>query len=142
MPVAVALQPVRILYVEDNDDLRATIGELLRQPDRDIALCASAERALEADRERRFDIVVTDVSLPGMSGADLARELLRADPTRWIVLCSGYDLGDPLHFGPNVRSLMKPFEIEDLERLMDALCASMRAPALITGSGRSSARSR
>ena len=133
MPAAVELQPVTILYVEDNDDLRATIGELLQQPDRDVALCASAKRALEADREHRFDIVVTDVSLPGMSGADLARELLSADPARCIVLCSGYDLGDPLRFGPNVRALMKPFEVEDLEALMDALCASLRAPAPLTG---------
>ena len=128
-----SLQPVTILYVEDNDDLRATIGELLQQPDRELALYARAEDALAADRERRFDIVVTDVSLPGMSGADLARDLLSADPARCIVLCSGYDLGDPLRFGPNVRALMKPFEVEDLEALMDALCASLRAPAPLTG---------
>ena len=127
------LAPVTILYVEDNDDLRATIGELLQQPDRSVALCASAEEALDADHAHRFDIVVTDVSLPGMSGADLARDLLSADPARCIVLCSGYDLGDPLRFGPNVRALMKPFEVEDLEALMDALCASLRAPAPLTG---------
>ena len=128
-----SLQPVTILYVEDNDDLRATIGELLQQPDRELALYARAEDALAADRKHRFDIVVTDVSLPGMSGADLARDLLSADPARCIVLCSGYDLGDPLRFGPNVRALMKPFEVEDLEALMDALCASLRAPAPLTG---------
>ena len=124
------MQPVSILYVEDNDDLRATIGELLRRPDREVALCASAEQALAADLEHRFDIVVTDVSLPGMSGADLARELIRAEPARWIVLCSGYDLGEhALSFGPYVRSLTKPFEIEELEALMDELCALLRAAA-------------
>lgn len=122
---------VTILYVEDNDDLRATIGELLQQPDRDVTLRGSAEDALAADRERRFDIVVTDISLPGMSGVELARELLRADARRRIVLCSGYELnGHALGFGPHVRSLTKPFEIEDLEALMDELCLSVRDTAL------------
>jgi len=118
---------VTILYVEDNDDLRATIGELLHQPDRDIVLCASAEQALDADREHGFDIVVTDVSLPGMSGIELARELLGADPKRRIVLCSGYELGEHvLRLGPNMRAITKPFEIEDLETLMCELSAAVR----------------
>jgi len=118
---------VTILYVEDNDDLRVTIGELLQLPDRDIVLCASAEQALAADREHGFDIVVTDVSLPGKSGIELARELLDADSKRWIVLCSGYELGEQvLRLGPNMRAITKPFEIEDLEALMRELCAAVR----------------
>ena len=123
-----AIMPhVKILYVEDNDDLRVTIGELLQFPDCDIVLCASAEQALAADREHGFDIVVTDVSLPGMSGIELARELLGADSKRWIVLCSGYELGEHvLRLGPNMRAITKPFEIEDLEALMRELCAAVR----------------
>jgi CheY-like chemotaxis protein len=125
------MMPVTILYVEDNDDLRATIGELLQQPDRNVTLRGSAEDALAVDRERRFDIVVTDISLPGMSGVELARELLRTDSKRRIVLCSGYELdGHALGFGPHVRSLTKPFEIEDLEALMDELCLSVRDTVL------------
>ena len=138
------LAPVTILYVEDNDDLRATIGELLQQPDRSVALCASAEEALDADHAHRFDVVVTDVSLPGMSGVDLARELLEADAKRWIVLCSGYDLGEHvLGLGPCMRAITKPFEIEDLEALMGEVCAAVRGAAFatLTGSSHSSARS-
>ncbi len=66
-----------------------------------------------------FDLVVTDVSLPGQSGTDLAQSLLQQAPQRWIVLCSGYDLGHyPSQWGPNVRTLLKPFEIEELEDLL------------------------
>jgi two-component system cell cycle response regulator CpdR len=125
-----SMQTVTILYVEDNDDLRATIGELLRQPDRHVRLCASAEEALVADREGRFDIVVTDISLPGISGAELAQQLVTADPARWVVLCSGYDLAEHVRrFGPNVRAIMKPFEIDDLDALIDELCAAVRSSA-------------
>ena len=45
------------------------------------------------DAGHPFDVLVTDVSLPGMSGTDLARRLLADDPLRWVVLCSGYELG-------------------------------------------------
>ena len=54
--------------------------------------CASAEEALVLDAGHPFDVLVTDVSLPGMSGTDLARRLLADDPLRWVVLCSGYEL--------------------------------------------------
>lgn len=122
-----SLQPVTILYVEDNDDLRATIGELLQQPDRELALYARAEDALAADRERRFDIVVTDVSLPGMSGIDLARAVLRRSPEAWVVFSSGYPMGNRLaDFGPHVRALLKPFDFADIRRLVDEIRADLQ----------------
>ena len=124
-----SVPPVTILYVEDNDDLRVTIGELLQRPDRNLALCASAEDALGADRKRRFDIVVTDVSLPGMSGVDLARQLLGTDSMRRIVLCSGYELGEHiLRLGPNIRTLTKPFTRRSRVRLRKV--SNMRATSL------------
>src|SRR2546429_316819 len=84
---------MRILYVEDNADLRETIGLLMESESRFVTSCATAEQALELDAAQPFDVVVSDVSLPGLSGTDLARQLLEADAQRWIILCSGYDLG-------------------------------------------------
>lgn len=113
---------MRILYVEDNADLRETIGMLMEGEGRSVTSCATAEQALELDAALPFDVVVSDVSLPGLSGTDLARQLLAEDAQRWIVLCSGYDLGPyPATWGPQVRTLLKPFEIEDLEKLLDSI---------------------
>lgn len=117
---------MRILYVEDNADLRETIGMLMEGEGRSITSCATAERALELDAGAAFDVLVADVSLPGLSGTDLARQLLAADPQRWIVLCSGYDLGPyPATWGPRVRTLLKPFELEDLEALLLSIQQSL-----------------
>lgn len=117
---------MRILYVEDNPELRETIGMLMEGEGRTITSCATAEEALELERDGSFDLLVTDVSLPGLSGTDLARQVLAADPRRWVVLCSGYDLGShPSAWGPNVRTLMKPFELEDLEALLLQVQASL-----------------
>lgn len=121
---------MRILYVEDNADLRETIGLLMESESRFVTSCATAEQALELDAVQPFDVVVSDVSLPGLSGTDLARQLLEADTQRWIILCSGYDLGPyPTAWGPHVRTLLKPFEIEDLETLLDSIQEALGNPA-------------
>ena len=87
-----------------------------------VTACATAEEALVLDGQQTFDLLVLDVSLPGMSGTDLARKLLAQDPLRWVVLCSGYDLGSyPGAWGPNVRTLLKPFELEELEQLLSSI---------------------
>jgi len=114
-----------ILYVEDNDDIRETIGMLLEGDDREVVLCASSEAALAALAQRDFDILITDVSLPGLSGTELARRVLAKSPAKWVVLCSGYEFGHGLAtLGPNVRSLPKPFEAEELERLLAEIFAA------------------
>lgn len=110
---------MRILYVEDNLELRETIGMLMEGDGRSVVLCETAEDALQLDQSDPFDVVVTDVSLPGMSGTDFAKQLLAKDPQRWIVLCSGYELGAHAEaWGPQVRTLLKPFEIDDLDNLL------------------------
>lgn len=121
------INDMRILYVEDNADLRETIGMLMEADGRSITSCATAEQALELEAAgSAFDVLVADVSLPGMSGTDLARQLLADDPQRWIVLCTGYDLGPyPATWGPHVRTLLKPFEIEELELLLETVQKSL-----------------
>ncbi|WCM90783.1 response regulator transcription factor [Acidovorax sp. NCPPB 3576] len=118
---------MRILYVEDNAELRETIGMLLEGEDREVSLCATAEEALKLDAQSPYDLVVTDVSLPGMSGTDLCRQLVSENPQRWIVLCSGYQFSHGLKtLGPNVRALLKPFELEELEDLMESIRDQLR----------------
>ena len=113
---------MRILYVEDNRELRETIGMLMEAEGRTVTSCATAEEALKLDAQQGFDLPVSDVSLPGMSGTELARQLLAEDPGRRVVLCSGYPLGGyPDAWGPNVRTLLKPFELEELEQLLGSI---------------------
>ncbi len=122
------MPPLRILYVEDNEYLRENIGLLLEGDDREVTLCATGEEALDACASHDFDLVVTDVSLPGISGIDLTRSLLQSAPHRWVVLCTGYPLGQRAsELGVNVRSLSKPFELEELDALVAEVVAQRGA---------------
>jgi two-component system cell cycle response regulator CpdR len=117
------LSPQHILYVEDNSIVREVTAELLAQEQRDIVAVATAEEALREFREHSFNIVITDVSLPQMSGLDLARKILDIDPKVPIIVASGYYLDLSLQkWGPTVRAIVKPFEATDI----DALIAELR----------------
>ena len=120
---------MRILYVEDNQELRETIAMLMEGDGRSITTCETGEAALQLDTLQPFDVLVTDVSLPGISGAELARNVLAQDPERWVVLCSGYEFGSATDsLGKHVRSLVKPFELEDLDALLNEIDAALKAP--------------
>lgn len=109
---------LRTLFVEDNAELREHIAMLFEEEGMTVVSCASAEEALSLYAPDRFDVVVTDVSLPKMSGVDLARAILRASPQAWVVFSSGYSMGTDLSsFGPHVRALRKPFEMDELHAL-------------------------
>lgn len=115
---------MKILYVEDNALVREVTAELLAQEQRQIVACADAEEALKEFRENPFDIVITDVSLPVMSGIDLARSILTIKPDLPIIIASGYSLDFALeNWGANVRAIIKPFEGSQIEALISDLVA-------------------
>ena len=122
------MNSLSILYVEDNEGLRDTISEILEGETHQVVAFPDGEQALTAWSERKFDVLMTDISLPGMSGTDLARRILATAPRQWVVLCSGYEYHEGLTvLGPNVRSLPKVFELDHLDALMSEIAASLRS---------------
>jgi CheY-like chemotaxis protein len=117
--------PLRILYVEDNHLVREMTSELLAQDQRRIVALANAEDALREFKRQPFDLVITDVSLPAMSGLDLVRQILELNPAAPIIIASGYFLDLTLQpWGSNVRAIIKPFEGADIDALITEVCAA------------------
>jgi two-component system CheB/CheR fusion protein len=69
-----------LLLVEDNEDVAETLAELLRVEGHRVERVGNAELGLQVLRERRPDVVLSDIGLPGMDGLALARSV-RDDPT-------------------------------------------------------------
>ena len=126
--------PLRILYVEDNDLVRAITHELLAQPSRTVVAVASAEEALKVFEAEVFDVVVTDVSLPAMSGLELARRLLQRAPAVPVIIATGYGLtSESTALGERIRIITKPFEQEQIDQLLEELCPPSRTEAVQSG---------
>ena len=117
LAAAPARVPARVLLVEDDSPSREAMGELLAAFGLQCTAVASAEEALELAPAHRYDILLSDVTLPGLSGDALARALRHAQPDLRILLMSGY--GEQANIGeaiPGVRLLPKPFDIAALRR--------------------------
>ena len=113
---------LQVLYVEDNADVRELIVMLLEEEGLAVVACATAEAAEIEFAQRLFDVLITDVSLPSMPGTELATRLQQRNVNLWVVFCSGYAMDQGLaSFGPRARSLLKPFESEELHRLMNEI---------------------
>jgi CheY-like chemotaxis protein len=117
--------PFRVLYIEDSPMVREVTCELLARDSREIVAVGSGEEALAAFEGNRFDIVITDIGLPAMSGLDLARKIKHLAPSMPVILASGYplDLGD-MHLGPKIRAIRKPFDSQQLDAVIHELCGS------------------
>jgi two-component system cell cycle response regulator CpdR len=87
------MKTLRIMYVEDNTELRDAPAGILAGPGREVAALATAEEALVAWESNAPDLLVTDMGLPGLSGIDLTRIVVARKPAQWVALCSGYEHG-------------------------------------------------
>jgi two-component system, cell cycle sensor histidine kinase and response regulator CckA len=112
---------VRVLLVEDEAGLRKFVKVLLEQAGYSVCEAAEPAAALRAAcREPKFDVVVSDVVMPQMSGPELVRELQRQQPTIKVVLMSGYPEHGSLRNELECAYLQKPFRPEALLHLIAA----------------------
>jgi len=83
----------RILFVDDEEDLAKVWPRMLQQLGYDVLAKTSSVEALEAFRAQpeEFDLVMTDYTMPDMTGEQLAREILKIRADMPIVLCSGFN---------------------------------------------------
>jgi CheY-like chemotaxis protein len=117
-----SFSPLRVLYVEDNALVREITCELLADGQREVVAVTTAEEALSAFHAQPFDLVLTDVSLPAMSGIELVRRIQSIDPTVRIILASGYALdAEQYELGSNVRAIKKPFDSPAFDALIQQL---------------------
>jgi CheY-like chemotaxis protein len=120
-----------VLLVEDNVEVSLITVEYLTELGHQATAVAAAEPALAQLAERRFDAVMTDVSLPGMSGIDLAKELVKQYPNLPVVISSGYgSLEVQQILGQRQGSvflLPKPYDMPTLERTLNAAAEFTRS---------------
>ena len=126
-PAPEGARPLRILVVEDNADARYLVCETLRALGHEVQSAATGEDALPELALQPFDVLFTDVSLPGMSGVDLARQALGRAPALQLLFASGY--GDELtrHLEFPAQSLQKPYDIEQLQAALARVAGRMDA---------------
>ena len=112
---------VRLLVVDDEPMVRATIRMILTLEGYAVETSDNAEDALSLFEKSRFDVVITDYSLPAMSGDRLAKAIRERVPNQPIIMITAY--ADHLREGGKRVAavdylLSKPFELPVLRALV------------------------
>ncbi len=116
----------RILVVEDEAAVRDVLVDVLAGQGHDVVACADGRSALAHVDGPAFDLAMVDLSMPGLSGWEVAKALRAAQPQVPIAMVTGW--GDQIDFGEartrGIDYLMaKPFNIDDMTRLVAGVLA-------------------
>lgn len=118
---------LRVLVVEDDPAALALMLETLQVLGHWAAGVSSAEVAKDRYFDGAFDVLVTDVGLPALSGLDLARSLLARHAGLKVIFVTGY----PAPEVPIDKTvwIQKPFTLEELGAALDAVAAELASRA-------------
>jgi CheY-like chemotaxis protein len=119
-PVSNKADRLRILLVEDHEDTRLSMQILLRKADYLVKSAESGRAALEAARESRFDVLITDLGLPDIDGRELAQRLHESYGMK-VIAVTGYERGGQPLLPPFLNQLTKPIDIEQLRDILAQL---------------------
>ncbi len=106
---------MRILYVDDEESLALLGEEFLGDLGYQVTSAFSGAAALELFQQDagRFDLLVTDESMPGMSGIELAQAIFKFAPTLPVILCSGHllTMKEPGMERTNIKAVLVKTEV-------------------------------
>jgi CheY-like chemotaxis protein len=116
--------PLTVLVVDDNPMMRELAGTALTLFGYDTDLAADGDEAVRRVSRTAYDVVITDLRMPGMNGWDVAKAVRRIRPGVGLVAMSGSLLPSndgELPAGPDgCVCLSKPFELETLRNAVDS----------------------
>lgn len=111
------LPSLRLLIVDDDVSIGSSLKGLLEHIGHQATVCTDGREALQRYRQQDIDVVLTDLSMPGMSGLHLLRELRLVDPEARILVFTGQALEHQVEEAQRagaIAVLRKPFELEEV----------------------------
>ncbi len=113
-----------ILIVDDDSDLAESLADVLEARGYAVELAGSGEEGVERFRRRDFDLVFTDVKLPGMNGVESFFEFRRIKPDAKVVMMTGFSveqlLSQAIENGA-LAVLHKPFAIAEILAVLESI---------------------
>jgi CheY-like chemotaxis protein len=114
---------VRVLIVDDEPNVRRSLGLLLRTAGHEVVECHRGRDAVErcAARPAEIDVAIVDMMMPDMTGREVVAELRAVCPRLPVIVSSGFSAGselDAVLAQPGVSLLPKPYTTDQLERTL------------------------
>ncbi len=114
----------KILVVDDDISIREILFALLEKERYYVELASSAEEALEKIKETAFDLIISDIRMPGMDGFKLLEKIRTMNVDSAVIFITGYgsvsDAVEAIKLGV-VDYIEKPFDIGQLKNLVSQI---------------------
>jgi response regulator RpfG family c-di-GMP phosphodiesterase len=121
---------LKVLLVDDHAPVLRFLALAFKSNGCVVATAASAEEAFELLSQQAFDLVVSDIKMPGLSGLDVLRAVKGRQPGTPVVLITGMPSVDSAVFGLRNQAfdyLTKPFSVEDVHKLLQRVREERRS---------------
>ncbi len=114
-----ANENANVLVVDDEGAIRYSVSKTLQRVGYNVSEAASGEEALDIMKKQHFDVVLTDIRMPGLTGVELLRRIKEVAPDAIVILMTGYaSLGtavEALRLGAH-DYLIKPSSSQDIRQ--------------------------
>jgi two-component system cell cycle response regulator CpdR len=115
----------KILLVDDDGSMRHFLCNALQRAGHDVDICSDGREALHAlhKKENSYDLLLTDVVMPGMDGIELSKRVAPLYPDLKIMFMTGFSavLMDRKDINENSVVLSKPFHLNDLVKRIESI---------------------
>ncbi len=112
---------LRLLLVDDEEDLVAFLAHRLRKRDIDVTMAISGHEAISAATELKFDVAVVDLKMPDIDGIQVIEELRASQPFIEVLMLTGHGSHESAWEAGRLqafRYLMKPLDFEELHKFI------------------------
>ena len=114
----------KILVVDDDDTIRDIVSKMLCHLGFEVSSADSAERGLALFLKNKFDLVITDFSMSGMDGINLANYIKEKSPSTQVVLMTGDEkqvILSKIKGTAVAKALFKPFTLTEMDVTVQGL---------------------
>jgi len=120
---------IRLLIVDDEEDLTTFLAHRLRNRGLEVSMALSGSEAVAAAHEHTFDVAIVDLKMPDLDGITVMEELKAQQPFVEILMLTGHGSHDSAWEAGRLqafRYLLKPFDFDELYELILAAAAQRR----------------
>jgi putative nucleotidyltransferase with HDIG domain len=125
-------EPTHILVIDDEEVMRNALTDILKIGNHRVKTAADGMKGLELLREERFDMVISDLSMPGISGLEVLKQVKKEKPGIPSILITGWGLEmdpDEMTAAGIDKVIRKPFQLKEVLNLVaEAIHRSRTSP--------------
>lgn len=114
----------KILVIDDDQSILSIFEYILNEAGYETVTAVDGYNAIEKVKNNKFDLVFTDVKMPGLSGIDTYKEIRKLDPKLLVVMMTGYSVDELLKEAFELGAygvIYKPFDMEEVLSIIEKI---------------------